>query len=1111
MRIADLLDHLYKTTPAGHVPRLAARGKTLRLEGTAGAGPAVLLAALFRQHPFPVLAILDNREDALYFKNDLENLLEGERVLFLPESALKPFHAHTHHATSVQERAETLGLLRKNRCRLLVTYTAAAAELVIEESLYEKNTLELSSGQEIDTDFLMEFLQENGFHREEFVFEPGQFSIRGGIIDVFSFAHEHPYRIELNGNQAESIRTFDINTQLSLKEIGYFTLVPDIRSGAIAERRVELTEYLDPDTVLWMRDPNYQTDIITKGWEEALQEFHARTAREEEAFHPKTRYLLPGQFREWQSRFPLVVYGAESVKADNSLKFRQQPQPRFHRNFEMLIQWMQQNDTGRIQTIVFSENPKQIDRLHTIFNDLNAGVGFEAVYHGLSQGFVDADAGLALTTEHELFDKYYRPRSRQRYSANTAMTLRELKNLQPGDYVTHIDHGIGRFGGLQRMEVNGVTQEVVRIEYKDGDLLYVSVNSLHKIARYSSKDGKAPAMHKLGSPAWDKQKKSTKKKVKDIARELIALYARRKAQPGHSCAPDSYLQVEMEASFFYEDTPDQAKATEDVKRDMESEHPMDRLVCGDVGFGKTEVAMRAAFKAASDGKQAAILVPTTILAHQHYRSFVKRLRGFPVTVDYLNRFKSAREQKETLKRVKEGKVDILIGTHRLLAKDVEFKDLGLLVIDEEQKFGVSSKEKLKELRVNVDTLTLTATPIPRTLHFSLMGARDLSIINTPPPNRQPVHTELQVFNRDIITRAVQYEVNRGGQVFFIHHRVKDIHDVAAMIEDCVPGVKVAVAHGQMGGDELENVMVRFVEGEYDVLVATTIIESGLDIANANTIIINHAHMFGLSDLHQMRGRVGRSNTRAFCYLLAPPLHTLTDEARKRLRTIEEYNELGSGFQVAMRDLDIRGAGNLLGAEQSGFISEMGFDMYHKILDEAVRELKQEEFSDVFGDQPEEIGSRECVVETDYEMLIPPWYVSSVSERLSLYNDLAAVDTETGLRNFADNLRDRFGKLPDEVISLLDTVRLKWVGKRLGLEKVSLGRGGLRMYFPADPQAPIYASESFQQMLQFVATRPDKFLLKQTDKALILSALRVEDLHQALFVLDEMEQACVIGK
>ncbi len=1088
------------------------------LDGVAGSGPAVILSSAYAQNPRPFLVIMSNKEEALYFKTDLENLLPGEPIYFLPDSCLKPFKMHTENAMAVQERIETINALRKNNQRIMVSYMAAMAELVVEQHQLELNTYEIQKGQKMEVDFLLDFLQENGFTREDFVFEPGQFSLRGGIIDLYSFAHEHPFRIELDGDDIESIRTFDPNSQLSLKEIAFFSLVPNVHSREFELTKTELFEYLPAQTKIWIAEAGLQLAELGEGWEKALQAHVTATDNKQESIppHPREKLMTPGQMENTLNKFQCIHFGSMRPGGKPTvLEFGQQPQPVFKRNFELLIGWLQENKQQNIETLVFSENSRQIERLQTILTDMNANVEFYPVFQGLFGGFVDEDAKLAFTTEHQLFDKYYRPHTRQRYSSNTALTLRELKNLKPGDFVTHIDHGIGKFAGLERMEIprpdskgQPLYQEVVRIVYKDNDLLYVSVNSLHKIAKYTGKDGTAPTLHKLGSPAWDKQKKATKKKVKDIARELISLYARRKAQKGFQFNPDNYLQLEMEASFFYEDTPDQSKATEDVKRDMEKEEPMDRLVCGDVGFGKTEVAMRSAFKAVCDSKQVAVLVPTTILAQQHYKSFKKRFAGFPVNVDYLNRFKSAKEQNDTLKRVKEGKIDVLIGTHRIIAKDVQFKDLGLLIIDEEQKFGVAAKEKLKEFKVNVDTLTLTATPIPRTLHFSLMGARDLSIINTPPPNRQPVHTELHVFNREVIVEAVSSELNRGGQVFFVHHRVKDIYDMANMIEEAVPGARVCVAHGQLEGHQLEDVMVRFIEGEYDVLVATTIIESGLDISNANTIIINNAHMFGLSDLHQMRGRVGRSNVKAYCYLLSPPLSVLSDDARKRLRTLEEYNELGSGFQVAMRDLDIRGAGNLLGGEQSGFISEMGFEMYHKILDEAVRELKQDEFTDLFENEETDISSRECQVETDYEMLIPAEYVTNIAERVSLYSELANIENEKKLHEFSENLKDRFGKLPDTVVRLIDTVRLKWAGKRIGIEKITLINGSLKLYFPGDPSAGIYASSAFDRIMQHVADSPHKYSLKQTDKALILTVRSTETVFEAIYVLSEIEGAGV---
>lgn len=1076
------------------------------LDGVCGSGPAVILASLYALRAFPALVLMPNKEEALYFKTDLENLLPGEHIIFVPDSFLKPYSLATENAMAVQERIEAINSLRKNNSRIVVSYLSAMSEWVASQEEVEGNSYEIQLGQRMDVNFLMEFLQENGFERRDFVFEPGEFSIRGGIIDLFSFAHEYPFRIELDGDIIENIRSFDVVNQLSIKEIGFFTLVPNLQSEKLQVKTTSLFEYLHDQTVIWPAEFGLQTEELGLAWEKTLGNHRAAIDNKLEVLppSPEDKLMTPGQVKKMLERFQTVHFG--SMKPEGKTKrieFGQHPQPVFQRNFDLLKGWLQENQDKQIQTLVFSENSRQIERLQTILVDLNAGVEFVPVYQGLSGGFTDSDAKLAFATEHQLFDKYYRPRSRQRYSSNTALTLRELRNLKPGDFVTHIDHGIGKFAGLEKMEIQGVTQEVVRIVYKDNDLLYVSVNSLHKIAKYTGKDGTAPQLHKLGSPAWDKQKKATKKKVKDIARELISLYARRKAQKGFQFSPDNYLQMEMEASFFFEDTPDQAKAVDDVKKDMENEQPMDRLVCGDVGFGKTEVAMRAVFKSVCDSKQAAVLVPTTILAQQHYRTFKKRFAGFPVNVEYLNRFKTAKEQKETLRKLKEGQVDVIIGTHRLLGKDIEFKDLGLLVIDEEQKFGVGNKEKLKELKVNVDTLTLTATPIPRTLHFSLMGARDLSIINTPPPNRQPVHTELHVFSRSIMAEAIQQEMNRGGQAFVVHSRVKDIYEIAQMIEADTPGARVCVAHGQMEGHELEDVMVKFIEGEYDVLVATTIIESGLDISNANTIIINNAHMFGLSDLHQMRGRVGRSNLRAFCYLFSPPLSVLSDDARKRLRTIEEYNELGSGFQVAMRDLDIRGAGNMLGGEQSGFISEMGFEMYHKILDEAVRELKQEEFNGMF-EAEEDISSRECQVETDYEMLIPSEYVTNIAERLSLYSELANVKNENELKDFTSALADRFGKIPDPVLKLIDTVRLKWTGKRLGLEKITLNNGQMRMYFPGDPAAAVYGSDAFAKMMQHVADSPNRYHMKQTDKALITTVRGVETVFEAMAILADFE-------
>ncbi len=1081
--------------------------KWVYTRGLHGSGNALLVAAAYSRNERPILWVAPNKEEALFVKSDLEHLLPGQPVLFLPDSFVKTYQSDREHAMHVQERIETLNALRKNARKIVVTYGSALAEHVVEKEDLASNTFEISRGQNLDIEFLSEFLYDNGFEREDFVFEPGQFSIRGGILDLFSFAHEYPFRLELDGDIIDNIRAFDVNTQLSINEMAHFSLVPKV-----SQKQTKLTPFLgyfDSDTVVYWTEPQLQLQQLVKFWEQSLQRYHQdKTSGVSEAGkHPKEIWLTPKEFQEMAGSFKNVQLGGDKPDiSHDTLSFEQEPQPIFKRNMELLQQALQEYKQKGYKTLVFSDNNRQIERLQVLLKEQQLDELFSPVYVGLSNGFIDAQTKLACITEHQLFDKYYKPKSRDTFSSNASISLRELRNLKPGDFITHIDHGIGKFAGLETMDVNGVKQEALRIVYRDNDLLYVSVNSLHKVSKYSGKDGTQPHLHKLGSGAWEKQKRTTKKKVKDIARELIQLYAQRKKEKGFAFSADNYLQLELEASFFYEDTPDQAKAIDAVKRDMEKEQPMDRLVCGDVGFGKTEVAMRAAFKSVCDSKQVAVLVPTTILAQQHYRSFRKRYNGFPVNVDYLNRFKSAKEQKEVIRKLATGEIDIVIGTHRLIGKDIKFKDLGLLIIDEEQKFGVGAKEKLKSIRVNVDTLTLTATPIPRTLHFSLMGARDLSIINTPPPNRQPVHTELAVFSKDTIQKAITDELNRGGQAFVVHTRIKDIYDLAALIEREVPEARVCVAHGQMEGSKLEDVMVRFIEGEYDVLVATSIIESGLDIPNANTIIINNAHMFGLSDLHQMRGRVGRSNLKAFCYLLSPPISTLPEDSRKRLRTLEEYSELGSGFQVAMRDLDIRGAGNLLGAEQSGFIADMGFDMYHKILDEAVQELKKEEFQNLYDITEENIESRDCQIDTYYEILIPAYYVSQTSERISLYSELSNVNTEIGLRDFMAELKDRFGKPPQEVLSLVDSVRLKWAAKELGLEKVALTPNKMRCFFPGESSAAVYQSQSFGLLIGMLAQNPSKYNAKQTDKAFIVEVSGINDVFQALYELNEWKTA-----
>ena len=1067
-------------------------------EGLSGSSLAVVLASIFHQTQQNMLVLVPETEEAEFLRSDLEHLISENDVLLLPDSFKKPFDFEELNTEQIQRRTEVISKLQHALHPYIVVATPESiSEKVISTAQLKSNSFEVKLGDLLDLEFLSDFLDENEFEREDFVCEPGQYAIRGGIVDIYSFSNDLPYRIVLDGDQIESIRTFDLETQLSISNIAFLTIVPNIQSSSIAGEKISIFKYFTEETICILKHFDDQFQYLQKQWESMLSE----------NIRPENYLITPNEIKANITQIKTIVeVGAmRSFKTKKSFKFNTSPQPLFQKNIEMLLTHLQGNELKNIKNLVFSETGKQIDRLLTIIEDRQKQINIVPIYHGLAEGFLEQDLKLACYTEHQLFERYYRFKTQKRgYSKSTAMTLKELSELQVGDYVTHIDHGVGKFMGLQKTQMNGVLQEAVKISYRDGDLLFINVNSLHKISKFTGKDGTQPSLHKLGSGVWEKQKASTKKKVKDIARELIALYAKRRAQPGYAFAPDSYLQVELEASFLYEDTPDQARATEEIKRDMETTKPMDRLLCGDVGFGKTEVAIRAAFKSVADSKQVAVLVPTTILAHQHYRTFKERLKGLPVNVDYINRFKTAGEQKKTIQKVKDGQVDILIGTHRIVGKDLKFKDLGLLIIDEEQKFGVGVKDKLKEIRANVDTLTLTATPIPRTLHFSLMGARDLSVINTPPPNRFPIKTELHTFDKELIRKAIKYEISRGGQVYFVHNRVKDIYEYQHMIEQLVPGVRVAIAHGQMDGSELEDVMLRFMEGDEDVLIATTIIEAGLDITNCNTIIINQAHMFGLSDLHQMRGRVGRSNKKAYCYLLSPPLNTLTSDAKKRLSTIEEYSDLGGGFHVAMRDLDIRGAGNLLGGEQSGFISDIGFDTYHKILDEAIRELKHDEFSDLFKDQIESISSRDCQVDTDFDMLIPDTYIRNMAERLSLYTELSKIENEEALNKFSDMLIDRFGRYPQEVGVLLASIRVKWIGKSMGFEKIVLEKQNMKIYFPADEKAAFYDSPAFSKILQYIATQPNKFEMKQTSKTIILWVKFIKNIREATEFLEELK-------
>jgi transcription-repair coupling factor (superfamily II helicase) len=1052
------------------------------LKGLTGSSRAFAGAAAYRKLPGIHLFLMPDRDQAAYFYNDLEQILgdgarssEEKEVLFFPSSFKRGFQAGSKDNPGLLARTEVLNRLFSGESRfLLVSYPEALSELVINKPFFEKNTLRLKTGEAVSLDFVLDLLVEYEFERSDFVAEPGQFSLRGGLIDVWSFSGEYPYRIEFVGEKVASVRTFDPSKQLSIEKKAEVTIVPDIRIDP--GKRVDyapLTDFLPEGTMIWA------DDLAFVSAEMDLQ--------------PDNGLFFGGKkFLRSLAEFHVAEFGNRSLFTDSGeILFRTTPQPSFNKNFDLLISTLRENTGNGYHNILLVDNPKQSERLNSIIEDITARKGdehpvdYETLFHPVHEGFTDHDLKVACYTDHQIFERYHRYHLRDGFASREALSLKELYDLKPGDYVTHIDHGIGRYDGLEKIENNGREQEAIRLIYKNNDILYVSIHSLHRITKYIGKEGTEPVLNRLGSDTWNKLKAKTKRRVKDIAKDLIKLYAERKGTKGFPYSPDTYLQTELEASFIYEDTPDQIRSTADVKRDLEANFPMDRLICGDVGFGKTEIAIRAAFKVVADSRQVAILVPTTILALQHYKTFSDRLKEFPCTVNYINRFKSAKAQKKILGDVKEGKIDILIGTHRLLSKDIVFRDLGLLIIDEEQKFGVAAKEKIRQLRVNVDTLTLTATPIPRTLQFSMMGARDLSIINTPPPNRYPVQTEIHPFNEQVIREAIRFEVSRGGQVFFVNTRVQNILEIAGMVKRLVPDVSVAVAHGQMEGARLERVMTDFIEGDYDVLVATTIIESGLDIANVNTIIINDAHHYGLSDLHQLRGRVGRSNKKAFCYLLAPAMSNLTDEARKRLRTIEEFADLGSGFNIAMRDLDIRGAGNLLGAEQSGFISEIGFEMYHKILDEAIIELKEQEFKEVFREEQPAEFARDCQIETDLEILIPDSYISNITERLNIYKELDGLTSEAELERFRETLTDRFGPVPDQALSLFGTIRLRWLARKAGFEKLVLRHERLTAWFVSNPESPYYQSDQFNFILAYLKEHPSFGRLREDRQRLTL--------------------------
>ena len=1100
----------------------------IQLKGLHGSVTPFVVSAVFN-HPSSSqlnhLIILRDAEEAAYFHNTLENITSALNLFYFPSSFKNNKNYRLLNASHVMLRTECLTRFSNpmgERVGAIITYPEALFEKVVLPKTLSANIISIKQGDTIDPVSIYEKFVGYGFTRTDFVYEPGQFAVRGGILDIYSFGNEKPYRVELFGNEVDSIRIFDPETQLSERKLLQVSIIPNVETQFDSGEKVSIMEFLPENTVVWSEDWSFIKEKIEQQEEDldiylqllkdnpvsiaAIEEEDNYQSKTEVALHD---FIKAAMLEEEIRQRHIIEFGSKSFfSTSGEIKFNTKEQPAFNRNFELLIKNLKEYQEKQYNIYMFAENPKQLERLHVIFTDQKAEIDVIPIPTSIHEGFIDDDLKVVCYTDHQIFQRYHKYKVKQAFSKNKALTLKMLRELQPGDYVTHIDHGVGVYSGLQKIEANGRMQEAVRIQYKDGDLLYVNISSLHKIGKYSGKEGTVPKMNKLGSDVWNKLKDKTKKQVKDIATDLIKLYAQRKSQEGFAHAPDNYMQTELEASFIYEDTPDQHKATEDVKRDMEKPSPMDRLVCGDVGFGKTEIAIRAAFKSVCDGKQAAILVPTTILAYQHYKTFGDRLKDFPVTVDFINRFKSAKEKRETMEKVAEGKIDIIIGTHALLNKNVKFKDLGIMVIDEEQKFGVAAKEKLKQLRTTVDSLTLTATPIPRTLQFSLMGARDLSIINTPPPNRQPIQTEVMVFNEDAIRDIIYYETERGGQIFFIHNRVKGLAEMKSLIQGLCPDLSIAYAHGQMDGDDLEDTILDFMDKKYDVLVCTNIVESGVDIPNVNTIIINNAHQFGLSDLHQLRGRVGRSNKKAFCYLFAPPMSTLPPDSRKRLSTLEQYSELGSGFQIAMRDLDIRGAGNMLGGEQSGFIAEIGFEMYQKILDEAIRELKRSEFKDLFKAeiQKQDDFVTDCSIDTDLEILIPDSYVESITERLSLYSRLDNCENEEDLTAFHKEMTDRFGPIPDQVEDLFTTVRCRKIAVELGFEKMFLKNETLKCFFVSNPDSPYFQSETFNGILLFLQTGTNKGKLKQVGKNGILVVEDVKTMSELFSFIDKMKKS-----
>ena len=1140
-----MLTELYQeSTLVGQIAsKLQGAKVRIHVDGLVGSLPAVTIAALANRMPtVSQLVIAPSKEEAFYMQNDIEALLNVDelkssddnistyqpanpstsKVMLFPTSYRKAYHYdpdETDNANLLM-RTEVLKALGGAEPAIVVSYPEALAEKVVAPKTLGSKTLRVVKGARIDMWDLVEKLEELGFEREDFVVDPGHFAVRGGIVDVFSFASDLPFRIEFFDDEVSSLRTYDTVTQLSVKQLDKIDIVPNMSDlsdkSDKSDKMVSLMEYFGSEDIVWTQSLMMTAETMEKQLADTRKAYGERLA---DKSHPIAGTLpLPEEISCPANEFLHSLLECKIVEYGNShyfsqaevLKANSEPQPAFNKQFDLLTANLNDYAEKGYHILITVSNDSQERRLHKILDETAQNFNFQFSIFNLTHGFIDHDTKVLCYTDHEIFDRYHKYTVKSLSAAHEAMTLKELFELKPGDYVTHIDYGVGRFSGLEKVTVNGKSQELIRLIYKNNDVLYISIHGLHKISRYVGREGEAPQMNRLGSNTWQVLKQKTKRQVKDIARDLIALYAKRKASQGFPFSADNSLQEQMEASFQYEDTPDQLKASVAVKHDMEERAPMDRLVCGDVGFGKTEVAIRAAFKACCDSKQVAVLVPSTILAFQHYNTFCERLKGMPVRVDYLNRFRTAKEKTQIYKDVADGKIDILIGTHAITNKELKFKDLGLLIVDEEQKFGVSVKEKLKQMKVGVDCLTLTATPIPRTLQFSLMGARDLSVIQTPPPNRQPIETELSDFSEELIRDAIAFEMSRGGQTFFISNRVENLPEMAGLVQRLVPDARVAMAHGRMEGKEAEETLMHFLEGDIDVLVATSIVENGLDIPNANTMIINNAHQFGLSDLHQMRGRVGRSNRKAFCYLLIPSYLTLTPDAQRRLKAIEEFSTIGSGFNIAMRDLDIRGAGNILGAEQSGFISEIGYDMYHKILNEAIEELKESDFKDLFAAEAEEKKEyvRECTIETDLEVLLPDDYITSGTERLLLYKELndIGVDHDTGandakfneeLAAYRNRLEDRFGPVPTCVDELISTITLRRMAKEFGIEKLILKQNRMVCHLVSNPENPFYSSEGFSKLIRYAQNNPRRVHLKESTDRLSMTIDNISSIGAAI--------------